>query len=156
MNRIDYLRDWLRYVPFVVGAAVLVGVAVFGKDATTEDRLAGGLALVLLGAPLIAPSMLRAEKDQTSAMRVVVYIIVSVFSVLTFRLGWKATTLAELKIDPWWTGVVAAALGSKAAQSFSEPPAGGTTTTGDAKTADPSTARLPAPPPLPPRPPTGG
>jgi hypothetical protein len=98
-----------------------------------------GLAAVLFltGIPFMCPSMLREDGKTVSAMRVVVYLIVGVFVVVTLRAAWRITTLAEITLDRWWCALVTAAIGGKAVQSFSEP-----------ASPPPPTERPPTPPPL--------
>ena len=45
---------------------------------------------------------------------------VSVFVLVTIKVGWGTPNLVELKIDTSWAWILAAALGGKAAQSFAE------------------------------------
>ena len=145
---------------FALGALIFLFVMA-RPGAALEDRLACGLLLLIVSGPLLYPSMLRGDGEDVSAMRVVVYIIVGVFSVLTFRLGWRASTLAELKIDPWWTGIVTVAIGGKAAQSFAErsaDPAAAASASGlpDGTRSAAGGDRVPTPPPVPARPAAAG
>jgi hypothetical protein len=145
-RRLDTLRLILGGALFGAAALTFLLVAVLAPGVPPGDRLAGGMLLFLAAAPLLSPTML-SDNGETSTMRVVVYLVVGIFSVATLRLAWGATSLAELKIDPWWTAIVTAAIGGKAVQSFSEP----------AKPAAPAAGNLasssvPTPPPVPPRP----
>ncbi len=113
--------------PLLVVAGV-VGLAWAGIRAA--DTNAGGIAavsllLVILGFVFYFPSLLDDDTHQTSTMRVVVLLVVSLFMVLTMKAGWEAHSLADLQLQEKWVWVLVAALGGKAAQSFSENQDGG-------------------------------
>lgn len=80
------------------------------------------MVLLLVGLTLVRPSLVLSKDDsqQVSAMRIAVLMIVGVFTLLTVKTGWNCATLGELKLDQSWAWIVIAALGGKAAQSFSE------------------------------------
>lgn len=127
----------------IPGLALLVGglalfVSALWSAGRPGDRLAIALVLVLVALPLLYPTMLR-ENGAVSTMRAIVYLIVGLFSVLTIRAGWSATTLVDLKIDPWWAAIVSAAIGGKAVQSLGE------------SQASAGSDRPATPPPLPPK-----
>jgi hypothetical protein len=99
----------------------------FNDGRPTDGSLpACALLLTLLGFAARFPGVLQdgttnaAGEGNVSAMRVAVLMIVCVFSLVTVKAGWSTATLADLKIDPSWAWVLAAALGGKAAQSFAE------------------------------------
>jgi hypothetical protein len=97
-----------------------------GRRPTDGALPACALVLTLLGFAARFPAVLQdgttnaTGEGNVSAMRVAVLMIVSVFSLVTVKAGWSAETLTDLKIDPSWGWVLAAALGGKAAQSFAE------------------------------------
>jgi hypothetical protein len=84
-----------------------------------------GLLLLMFGLICAFPTVMTDGGSQVSAMRVVVLLVVSTFTLLTVKNSW---TNATAVIDPSWKFILAAALGGKAAQSFSEymsgPPSG--------------------------------
>jgi hypothetical protein len=145
MNRIEIARLILGATLLALGVGALIA-SVFVVPPFSHDLRGLGLLLVLIAGPLLYPSMLREGSESVSAMRVVVYIVVGIFAVVTFRAAWMVTTLADLEIDPWWTAIVSAAITGKAVQSFSEP-------AGGAKGKPAGRPSTPAP--LPPRPPAG-
>ena len=53
-------------------------------------------------------------------MRLIVFMLISVFVIITIKLGWSVKDLKEFKIDESWKYIIGIALGSKAVQSFSE------------------------------------
>jgi len=90
----------------------------------TAKEQAGSLAatsffLVMMGMALLFPEMLKGADDGTSSMRVAVFMVVSVFAILSVKIYWHCGS-GDFKLDNAWAGVVAAALGSKALQSLGE------------------------------------
>lgn len=113
--------------PSRLGAGlILVGLAGFILtvfDLIPAEPGAGAavsLFLVLVGLVFHFPTLLSDDTDRTSTMRVSVLMIVSVFLLLTLKVGWGATTLEELHLSESWIWVLAAAMGGKAFQSFAE------------------------------------
>ena len=106
---------------------VVSGVLRFHSGPTLGDGAlpACALVLVLFGFALRFPTLLQdgTASDaggNMSTMRIAVLMIVSVFALMTVKVGWGATALGDLRIDSSWAWVLAAALGGKAAQSFAE------------------------------------
>ena len=103
--------------------AGLVGLVLTIFDIVPSEpgaAAAVSMFLVMLGLVFTFPSMLTDDTGLTSTMRVAVFMIVSLFVVLTIKAGWGATSLEELVLPSSWSWVLAAALGGKAAQSFAE------------------------------------
>jgi hypothetical protein len=106
-----------------LGAAALVWAGVQWQltgDVRGGGLAASGLFLVILGFVFLFPTMLTDDTGATSTMRVAVFMVVSLFVVLTTKAGWAATSLADLKLQDSWVWVLGAALGGKAFQSFAE------------------------------------
>jgi hypothetical protein len=103
---------------------VWVGVYAFNKGKSAEDTssiMAIGFFLIMIGFPFYYPDMLKsASKDTVSSMRVIVYMIVSVFVFLSVKIGWSVGKYSEFALDRTWAYILAIALGSKALQSFGE------------------------------------
>jgi hypothetical protein len=124
--------------PFGMAGSLLLFLGAGGLVASGMSRLFDGwrptdgalpacaLLLTLLGFAARFPAVLQdgttnaTGEGNVSAMRVAVLMIVSVFTLVTVKAGWSVETLTDLKIDPSWAWVLAAALGGKAAQSFAE------------------------------------
>jgi hypothetical protein len=75
--------------------------------------------LILLGIPITWPVLLK-DTETFSSMRMVLYVLCGVFTLMLVKTGWTADSMSDIKIDPWWTSLLSTALASKAAQSFSE------------------------------------
>jgi hypothetical protein len=108
-----------------LAVAGLIGAGIgplFGHSAPGEVP-ASAMVLLMVALTLINPSLVYSKDDgqQLSAMRLAVLVIVGVFTLLTVKASWlTATKATDLKLDNSWVWIVIAALGGKAAQSFSE------------------------------------
>jgi hypothetical protein len=71
----------------------------------------------MMGIVLLFPDMLKDGDKSLSTMRVAVFMIVSVFSILCIKSFWDA---GIQKLDGSWAAVIIAALGGKAIQSLGE------------------------------------
>jgi multisubunit Na+/H+ antiporter MnhB subunit len=136
VGRGDRRARWLGTGVLVV--SLLLFLTGLSAPGAAGNRMAIALVLLLVALPLLYPTMLR-EGRAVSTMRAIVYLVVGLFAVLTIRVGWGASTIADIKIDPWWATIISAAIGGKAVQSLGEAnvPAGA--------------ERPTTPPPLPPR-----
>jgi hypothetical protein len=103
----------------VAGAWPLVAAS--GGHSAPGEVPAVSLVLILVGFICRHPTLLRDDTASVSAMRVVLFGLFCVFSVLTVKAGWKASDLSQLNISPGWAALLAAAIGGKAAQAFAEP-----------------------------------
>ena len=107
---------------------MLVGVGIVGLVLTVLDIVpaepgtaaAVSMFLVIMGLVFYFPTLLSDDSGATSTMRVAVLMVISLFVVLTLKVGWDADSLQSLALDPSWTWVLAAALGGKAFQAFAE------------------------------------
>jgi len=111
---------WQVLAVILFAAALALISSVLVARGVPGNRLAVGLALLLVALPILYPTMLREAGQAVSTMRVVVYVIVGLFSTITIRVAWNVSTLGDLKIDPWWATVVSAAIGGKVLQSLGE------------------------------------
>ncbi|HTB56699.1 MAG TPA: hypothetical protein VLC06_02445 [Polyangia bacterium] len=103
----------------LLGLAAVGGAAAFGKHASGEVP-ACCLVLIMVGLGLAKPELLQDDTAQTSTMRVALIGLVTLFMLVTTKAAWTASDLAHLTLDRSWTWLLAAALGGKAVQSFSE------------------------------------
>ena len=114
----------------IVGAVMLgFGIVFFlvaGFKATLPagvdpgDLAAVGLFFIMMGMVFYFPSLLQDAAGNTSTMRVVVFMVTSVFVILTVKVGWNAKNLEELAITESWRWVLASLLGGKVLQSYVE------------------------------------
>jgi hypothetical protein len=111
--------------------------------AVPGDLPALAIGLILLGAVLSQRTLLEEEPGQVSTMRVALFAMVSLFAVLTMKAGWGAASVTDLKIDPWWTTLLTAAIAGKAAQR-------GLERTNEPAATPPTRSPSPPPPPPPP------
>jgi hypothetical protein len=108
------------------GAVALVAASIFAKADAAGSIVSACLFAVIVGLVLLNPTMLQdgtktdAGEPAVSSMRVAILLVVSTFTLVTVKAGWAAAGVADLKLDPSWAWVLAAALGGKAAQSFAE------------------------------------
>jgi|GEM_PF-2049815 len=78
------------------------------------------LFFILLGMVFHFPELLQDESKGFSTMRVVVFMVISVFIIIAMKLGWQVTTFAEWKVEQTWVYILGLAFGSKVFQTFSE------------------------------------
>ncbi|BAU55660.1 hypothetical protein [Mucilaginibacter gotjawali] len=80
-----------------------------------------GFLLAMLGMAFFFPDLLKSKRDgTTSSMRMAVFMIVAVFVFLVVKISWTCPSLKDFQLDSTWAYVIAAALGAKTVQSFSE------------------------------------
>jgi hypothetical protein len=94
-------------------------VARLARGRVAAEWPALAVLLVLIGIPMAWPVLLT-DGEAFSSMRLVLYVLCSVFTLMLVKTGWTAETMGDIKVDPWWGTLLSSALISKAAQSFSE------------------------------------
>lgn len=103
---------------------IFLGIHIFWEQDEKKDYSAlasVGFFLMLLGMAFYFPDMLKDEtKGSISTMRVIIFMIVSVFVLLAVKAGWSAKSIKDLELDATWGYILLAALGSKAVQSLGE------------------------------------
>ena len=88
--------------------------------------MAAAFFAVIIGLILRFPTLIQdgtndqKSENNASTMRIAVILIISVFSILLIKTGWSAQTIADLKIDSTWIGILGVVLGGKVFQSFAE------------------------------------
>lgn len=101
----------------------IISTNVFNSENSSTADVGGkvsfGFFLIMLGMPFFFPDMLKGGEN-FSSMRLVVFMIISVFVIITIKLGWSVTELSKFQIDGSWKYIIGLALGGKAAQSFAE------------------------------------
>jgi uncharacterized membrane protein len=76
--------------------------------------------LTILSLAFIFPSMLKASSGDISTMRIIVFMMACVISMLLLKMGIAKNSLTEIGLDQWWMGVIAFVFGAKATQSYFE------------------------------------
>jgi hypothetical protein len=112
-------------VLLLIGMLTLITIGIYECSAnggqSVSSLIAIGFFIIMLGILFVFPDMIKSGKtDETSTMRVVTYMIVSVFVFMCVKLGWDCKTFKDFQIDRTWAYILGIALGSKAAQTFGE------------------------------------
>lgn len=108
----------------VLGVVGFVTAVVLELIPVTADYTPGALPavsffLIMLGMAFVFPDMLQ-DGNNLSTMRVIVYMVVSVFVIVAVKIGWEAENFDDFKMDRTWVYILGLAFGSKVFQSFSE------------------------------------
>ena len=112
-----------------VAASILSFTDYSGLD---EGALpAGSFFLILVGMAFCFPSLLEESKGEISTMRVVVFAVTMVFSVIHLKIGWNAGSFKDFQIDQTWVYILGLAFGSKVFQKYGEGNGGGDDTKDD-------------------------
>lgn len=111
-------------VLIAVGAVGFVTASILGftdYSGLDEGALpAGSFFLILIGMAFCFPSLLEERGGEVSTMRVVVFAVTMVFSVVHLKIGWTAGTFKDFQIDQTWVYILGLAFGSKVFQKFGE------------------------------------
>jgi hypothetical protein len=75
---------------------------------------------VMIGMAFYFPDLLQGPCGGFSTMRMVVFMVVIVFVVLTIKIGWSTHSFDEFRIDSTWVYILGLAFGSKLFQQMSE------------------------------------
>lgn len=104
----------------LAGFATAVGLR-FSSDANSPGELpAASLLFILIGMAFYFPQLLEDENKGLSTMRLMTFMVVSLFSVVAMKIGWLAHTFEDWKVTETWVYILGLAFGSKLFQSFSE------------------------------------
>jgi len=103
-----------------LAAAMIIGFVPSVREYDHGALPAVGFFFILLGMALLFPDMLQDDTKSVSTMRVVVFMLVSVFVIVAIKIGWQAPNFDDFKIDRTWVYILGLTLGSKVFQSFSE------------------------------------
>jgi len=115
-------RIWIGRGVLALGALAMVFALLRPGAAQCPPGNVAALAmfLLLLGAAMQFPSMLRDDSKDVSSMRVVLFVVAGLFCVVTIKAAWNATALSELSINGQWAALLASLILGKAVQTFSE------------------------------------
>ena len=77
--------------------------------------------VTMLGFAFSFPSLLEGNEG-LSTMRIIVFMITNVICMLLLKIGWAdgIRSLADIRLDQYWVGIIAFVFGAKATQSFFE------------------------------------
>ena len=100
--------------------AVLVSIFAYASHADNGAIPAISFFFIMLGVAFAFPDMLQDETESLSTMRVVVFITIMIFAVISIKLAWNVKSFDEFKIDRTWVYILGLAFGSKVFQKFSE------------------------------------
>lgn len=107
----------------VLGLAgfALAVVLRFGPVANSPGELpAASLLFILIGMAFYFPQLLEDENKGLSTMRLMTFMVVSLFSVVAMKIGWLARSFEDWKVTETWVYILGLAFGSKLFQSFNE------------------------------------
>ena len=76
--------------------------------------------ITMLGFVCIHPDLLKDAGKNLSTMRVVVFMMVNVISMLMLRIGWNSPTFNAIGMTGYWVTIIGFVFGSKVAQSYIE------------------------------------
>lgn len=116
-NKVSYLQ--------IIGFAVIL----FGLVYLFIEQIAGKLNgdvvsitffTIMLGIALAFPDLLKDPSNNLSTMRIVVFMMINVISLLLLKIGWGQTSLKNIGFDQYWMGIIAFIFGAKATQSYFE------------------------------------
>lgn len=99
------LTQWSKDVPAINFTAEEVSILFF---------------IIMLGFAFAFPDLLQDENKGLSTMRIVVFMMLNVISMLLLKIGWNAADFKSIGIDGYWMGIVAFIFGAKAVQSLFE------------------------------------
>jgi uncharacterized membrane protein len=117
-----YFLQIAGIILLLAGIVILIIVALYDfaapKPRSDDSSLAAtGFFAILLGIAMLYPDMLKGPDNSTSAMRVAVFMVVSVFVILTIKVFWSCDAIERFKLDHIWAYVLGIALGGKVVQS---------------------------------------
>lgn len=101
-------------------ASIIIGFCPALKEMDNGAMPAGSFFFIVLGLAFSFPDMLQDDTKSLSTMRVVVFMVVSVFCIVAIKIGWTAASFEQFTIDKAWIYILGLAFGSKVFQSFSE------------------------------------
>ncbi len=78
------------------------------------------LLLLILGLALLQPGIFKDDTGAVSSLRVLMFGMVSLSLLMFVKVAWNAQSIAELKLDPWWSTLLSTVFAAKAVQSFGE------------------------------------
>ncbi len=101
---------------------ILIGIGIIIISVFTSNNpsiIAIAFFITMLGIAFAFPKLLKGN-DGLSTMRIVVFMMVNVICLLLIKIGWDKTSLEQIGLNQWWTGVIAFVFGAKATQSYFE------------------------------------
>jgi hypothetical protein len=119
----ETLQKWIGLGLVSLGLIGFLFEALFGKACHIPDN--GGVPsasvlFVMVGMAFYFPDLLQGPDGGFSTMRMIVFMIILVFVMLTVKIGWQTTSFDEFRIDNTWIYIVGLAFGGKVFQTFGE------------------------------------
>jgi len=113
--------SWLQLLGFMLMlVSIFYLLANLFFFSVTADDMAVNFFIIILGFSFSFPDMLKDENKEISTMRMAVFMVVSVITMLLLKIGWNSKSLKEIGLDQFWMGVIAFVFGAKAIQYFFE------------------------------------
>jgi uncharacterized membrane protein len=100
--------------------SVFISMVSYASELDNGALPAVSFFIVSLGVAFYFPDLLQDERKNLSTMRVVVFMVVSIFCIVAIKIGWQARTFDEFTIDSTWVYILGLGFGSKVFQKFSE------------------------------------
>lgn len=120
-DQLKQLGKWLM----ILGIAGLVVTVIFNMTPGLRPYDKGALPaisffFILLAMAFLYPDMLQDGSKSLSTMRVVVFMTISVFTIIAIKIGWVAPNYDDFRIDRTWVYILGLVFGSKLFQNYTE------------------------------------
>lgn len=114
--------SFLQIIGFIVILATLLYLFILQLFNSTlkAEVVAIAFFIIMLGIIFVFPDMMKDANKELSTMRIVVFMIINVFCILSIKIGWDAKNFKDIGVDQYWMGIVAFTFGAKATQSYFE------------------------------------
>ena len=112
------LNQVIGAVMFAIGAIVFL-VAGF-MQVQSGSVPAAAFLIILLSIGCYFPELFQDGSNAPSTLRICVLMVVSVFAVMTVKVGWVFTDFSQFFVHESWIYILGLAFGAKLTQSFAE------------------------------------
>ncbi len=119
----EKLQKWVGLGLISIGLLGLLIAVLAGPSLHIPENggvPAASVFFVMIGMAFYFPDLLQGPDGGFSTMRVVVFMVVLVFVILTVKIGWHTESFDEFRIDSTWVYILGLAFGGKVFQSFGE------------------------------------
>jgi hypothetical protein len=89
-------------------------------DKPESSEVAIAFFTTMLGVAFAFPDMLKGQTKEISTMRIIVFMLANVITMLLIKMGWDKDSLTGVGLDGYWMGVIAFLFGAKATQTYFE------------------------------------
>lgn len=90
------------------------------EDTPESKEVAIAFFTTMLGVAFAFPDMLKGQTKEISTMRIIVFMLANVITMLLIKMGWEHDSLSDIGLDGYWMGLIAFLFGAKATQSYIE------------------------------------